>query len=460
MPESQLYIISDLHLCDGSAVEDFRAEDERALVSFLFRLSRSSPTTLIINGDFIDFVQIQPKPRMWLNASLDANEAESLEKLDAAIQAHGPVFDALGRFVAAGHQLRLHWGNHDIDLVWPQVQARIRDRIARRHLHAAITFDGFYQDRGLYITHGHQADPANSFRNEPDVIHRDPHGVPRLERCWGTRLVEEFYNKIETLEGCEMLDNVRPRMQAAVVIIKYAIMHRPMHATLYAGMRVILDTLAQLRTEEDVTNAAEQLGVRRQILSWLVSVAAWLGVRAQPSLAPKGGPLPAFAPSLQTAYTYGTSVRDGEQLVQFAPPFVVGNAESGRNVTKGMLGAAPQTAQAEYDSANNQRYIQFAAGIATKQPTIQAICFGHTHQALGAALAVDQMTGWPLPGNGARLFNSGSWTRTLDLQHLHPEQMTFEYLLDHRHYRLGRDYVRVSWPEGRDKPFVETLAWG
>jgi UDP-2,3-diacylglucosamine pyrophosphatase LpxH len=398
---------------------------------------------------------------MWLNASLDATENESLEKLDAAIRAHGPVFDALGRFVAAGHQLRFHWGNHDIDLIWPQVQARIRDRIARRHLHSAISFDTLYQRDGLYVIHGHQADPANSFRNEPHVIHRDPHGVPRLERCWGTRLVEEFYNQIETLEGCEMLDNVRPRMQAAIIIIKYAITHRPMHATLYAGMRVILDTFAQLHTEEDVTNAADQLGVRRQILSWLVSVAGWLGVRVQPALTPKStGTLPTFAPSLQTAYAYGASVRDVDQLVQFAPPFVVDGVATRRNVAKGSGETAHSTPRAEYSSSNNQRYVQFAADIVTSQPDVQAVCLGHTHQALGPAVAIDQQPGWPLPATSARLFNSGSWTRTLDLQQLMPEQMTFEYLVDQHHYRLGRDYVRVSWPESSYTPLVETLAWG
>ena len=78
MTADELYIISDLHLCDNSRVEDFKAPDERALVSFLFHIGRSARSTLIINGDFIDFVQIQPRPHMWFNATLDATEAESL----------------------------------------------------------------------------------------------------------------------------------------------------------------------------------------------------------------------------------------------------------------------------------------------------------------------------------------------------------------------------------------------
>jgi hypothetical protein len=129
-------------------------------------------------------------------------------------------------------------------------------------------------------------------------------------------------------------------------------------------------------------------------------------------------------------------------------------------VAKGNVEEAQVTAKAEYASANNQRYIQFAANIVAERPDVQAVCLGHTHQVLGAASAVDQQPGWPLPEVTARLFNSGSWTRTLDLQQLRPEQMTFEYLIDQRHYRVGRDYVRVTWPESKQVPSVELLAWG
>ncbi len=458
MTTRQLYIISDLHLCDGSRVEDFRSDDERALVSFLFRLGRLPNPTLIINGDFIDFVQIQPGPQMWLDAKLDATEADSLAKLDAAFQAHSPVFDALSRFVAAGHPLRFHFGNHDIDLVWPQVQARIRDRLGKKQVHGAITFGFAWHSQGLYVAHGHQADPVNSFVDEPDVLHTDPVGVLRLERCWGTRLVEEFYNKIEVLDGCDMLDNVRPRMQAAVLIIKHAILHRHMHATLYAGVQVIVDTLAQLQSEEDVTHAADQLGVNRHVLSWIVSVAGWLGVRGRAQYTPKGpGALPSFAPSLQTAYTYGANLRDGAQLAELAPPLEIG--QPAQQLAPKSADAREQE-HAEYSSRGNQRLLEYAASLAADHPDLQAICFGHTHLPITPGLAVDQLPGWPIPGTTTRLFNSGSWTRTLDLAQVKADRLTFEYLADPRYYRLGRDYLKVTWSDDELTPVVDTLAWG
>lgn len=459
MPRPELYIISDLHLCDGSRVEDFLPADERGLVAFLFRLSRSPAATLIINGDFIDFAQIQPRPHMWFDTRLDASEAESLEKLEATFAAHSPVFDALGRFVAAGHALLFHIGNHDIDLIWPRVQARLRERLGKKPVHAQITFGESYADGGLYVEHGHQADPSNRFPTQPDITHPDLLGVMRLERCWGTRLVEEFYNRIEVLDGCDLLDNVRPRMHAAVLIIKYAILHRQMHATLYAGLKVILETLTKLQTEQDVANAAMQLGVNQQVLGWIVSVAGWLGVGAQTEhVAKSAGDRPLLVPSLQTAYAYGTALRDGSQLVRLAPSTPIEPALAEKSGNIGVNGTARNTARRAFTAADNQRLLHYAADIARRHPDdIRAVCFGHTHQAITTALLVDGMTGWPLPNTAARYFNSGSWTRTLDLRDVDPTIATYEYLIQPEHYRVGRDYLKVTWPDDPRKPQVEIL---
>lgn len=461
MTRSNLYIISDLHLCDGTAVDDFAPDDERALVSLLFRLSRGPAALLIINGDFIDFVQIQPRPQMWSGSTLDASEAESLEKLERTFRAHGPVFDALGRFVALGNQLRFHIGNHDIDLLWPQVQQRLRERLGLAAQHPAASFGEAHLEAGLYVEHGHQADPVNSFPTQPAIIHADPQGLLRLERCWGTRFVEEFYNRLELLDGCAMLDNVRPRMQAALIIIRHAILDRQMHATLYAGVQLILETLTLLTTEQDVSNAAAQLGVSRQVLGWLASVAGWLGLghgavgEAAGGLSAKGAALRLSVPSLQAAYTFGTQLRDGSQLAQYAPTIAGGGV-----LQRKAAGQHTSAATRGYADPVQQPYLERAARLAARHPDVRAICFGHTHQAISADLLVDGAPGWPLPGTPTRYFNSGAWVRTLNLSQLSADQLSFAYLIQMQHYRPGRDYLRVSWPEHPQIPMVETMRWG
>ncbi len=100
MPRPDLVIISDLHMCDGGAREDFLPADDHSLARFLDELGNHLPLELVVNGDFIDFVQIQPRPKMWFDDRLDANEYESIEKLECAIAAHEISFDAFQRFVA------------------------------------------------------------------------------------------------------------------------------------------------------------------------------------------------------------------------------------------------------------------------------------------------------------------------------------------------------------------------
>jgi|GEM_PF-5770501 len=458
MNQPELYIISDVHLCDGSRLEDFSAEDERALLSFLFHISRRPSASLIINGDFIDFVQIQPRPRMWFNNALDASEAESLEKLEHAMNAHGPVFDALGRFVNTGHALRFHYGNHDIDLVWPRVQQTIRERLGKKNTHSRVTFGEHYVDSSVYIEHGHQADAVNSFPTQPQVTHIDPQGVPRLERCWGTRLVEEFYNKIEVLDGCDMLDNIRPRMQAAIIIIKHALLHPHLHATLYTSLHVIVDTLASLQTEQDVVNAAEQLGVPVQILGWLASVAGWFSTQAHTEYVAKSHGTPQLrVPWLQKAYTYGTGVADGAQLARIAPqamPVLTGKSADSVGHT-----IQQREAQAEYNSTFHRPFLRRAAKLGARYADLRAICFGHTHRSVADELQVDLEPGWPLTETSARYYNSGSWTRTLNLSTVDPKLLTFGLLSDRKNYAQGRDYLRVTWPGSVYAPVVDTLVW-
>src|ERR1700730_18354068 len=98
--DKQAFVISDLHIGGGPAdpqLEDFEQDD--AFVKFLDAIAHDG-TTLIINGDFIDFIQIPPyttpKPA-YLLWTVQA----SMQKLQSAVAAHPGSFDALKRFIAA-----------------------------------------------------------------------------------------------------------------------------------------------------------------------------------------------------------------------------------------------------------------------------------------------------------------------------------------------------------------------
>lgn len=116
-------IISDIHIGAG-LLDDCDKELESHLCDFLQTLStRVESIELIINGDFLDFVQAPPwkdpelESQTQDNVPLCHTEAHSLSKLSAIHQAHGAVFHSLGSFLAskADNRLVILPGNHDAD---------------------------------------------------------------------------------------------------------------------------------------------------------------------------------------------------------------------------------------------------------------------------------------------------------------------------------------------------------
>lgn len=213
-------------------LDDFDRELEGHLTDFLKQLTSSGDAIeLVINGDFLDFVQAPP----WRGRSLSSQaadgtplsftEAQSRSKLGAIAGEHQLVFAALGNFLD-GHPkntLVLVPGNHDADLHFDGVQSDLLDLIAgidsgrrgrlRIHLEHGYAPPG-YQD--VWIEHGHQYDNVNCFSNNarqlwgvpgaPILLDRD--GVPRLYECVGTRFLVRYLNALDA--DYPFVDNVKP----------------------------------------------------------------------------------------------------------------------------------------------------------------------------------------------------------------------------------------------------------
>src|SRR5690348_13122263 len=113
-------VLSDLHWGEGKHLEDFaRGREFVGFVDYVSAQGRKHGgcAELIINGDFIDFLRVAPfGPHPWRKAT---------DKLERAYQAHEPEFRSLSRFIEAGHRLVILVGNHDFELFFPEVQARL-----------------------------------------------------------------------------------------------------------------------------------------------------------------------------------------------------------------------------------------------------------------------------------------------------------------------------------------------
>ncbi|MEK6279006.1 MAG: hypothetical protein AABN95_01500 [Acidobacteriota bacterium] len=224
-------IISDIHIGAG-LLDDCDEELESHLCDFLQTLStRAESIELIINGDFLDFVQAPP----WKGAELESKtqdsiplchtEAHSRSKLSAIHQAHGAVFNSLGSFLAskADNRLVILPGNHDADFFWQTVRTQFIEKVSeldasvqpqiRFHLEQVYRPDDFPE---VWIEHGHQHDPTNAFEiddkpfwSEADrPIFRDVNGKERLFECIGTRLLIKYINELD--RNYPFVDNVKP----------------------------------------------------------------------------------------------------------------------------------------------------------------------------------------------------------------------------------------------------------
>ncbi len=226
------YLISDLHLGPGrdpgtgewNPLEDFKADAE--LAAFLDRISADAgaePIELIIAGDFIDYPQILPE--LSLKSPLNTRgttEAESLDRTRVVLgqrpdvaSGHPAVFARLRAFMEAGHSVTILVGNHDIDLLWPDVWALIFDAIyppgaagtLRREAYS-VTVGTAARGR-VYIEHGHERDPENCFGERmSNPFGDDGTGTMRLKRCYGTLFVDSIYNQLEGERW--FIDNVKP----------------------------------------------------------------------------------------------------------------------------------------------------------------------------------------------------------------------------------------------------------
>jgi UDP-2,3-diacylglucosamine pyrophosphatase LpxH len=130
-----ILVVSDLHLAHGQQpFEGFTEQQQRAWTEFLQAASpggilveeRADETVeLVINGDCFDFLVAAP-----LRHDRTRTVAQALEKLEQIIAAHGAFFEALAQFLRQP-QRRVTFvpGNHDIELLFPAVQQRLRQAV-------------------------------------------------------------------------------------------------------------------------------------------------------------------------------------------------------------------------------------------------------------------------------------------------------------------------------------------
>jgi len=197
--------ISDLHIGDGSAKDDFVYDDE--LVEFLNSMCEEDDIELVIVGDGFELLESKVV-KEWGLIPFDT----LLEKLDGYIfeditQKHEKVFSALKRFTKK-HRLIYIVGNHDYYLLKNlKLQEKLKEKIGD------ISIVPYYFDKRFKILaiHGNQFDVINKFVKDK----RSGRLIPPLGDFMTRYMMVRFDDNIQSLVPKEIIrdyDNVRPAM--------------------------------------------------------------------------------------------------------------------------------------------------------------------------------------------------------------------------------------------------------
>jgi UDP-2,3-diacylglucosamine pyrophosphatase LpxH len=231
-------IVSDFHLTSGkdavtfqwSNTEDFFWDEEFA--EFLFHHTDATPTTLVVNGDLVDFMQVNeiPTPKECADFDISPEEISTWYGLrcseraadfqaERVIRGHYRLFEALALFVGHGNQVVILTGNHDIQLYWPAVQSRIRNTLRTICEQKRLPFSPdrlrfhpwcYYIPDLLYVEHGNQYEATTAFRNIfiPILPFDLPNGRKQIDLDLSGFLVRYVTNRVEPVNP--LADNVRP----------------------------------------------------------------------------------------------------------------------------------------------------------------------------------------------------------------------------------------------------------
>ena len=207
-------VLSDLHLGAGiqkghfDPFESFAYDDRFAdlLAHYTSGEYAGDDVELVLAGDIFDLIRIRVDGK-W---PTEVTEEIAGRKLRACLDGHPVFIDALRRF-AARERSRITYlpGNHDLDFVFPGVQALLRERVAPDHperLRFVDRADAYDLPGGVQIRHGHQFEAIHRVDYERLFFERG--GRKLLNLPWGTLVQIEVLNPMK--EERHHLDRVVP----------------------------------------------------------------------------------------------------------------------------------------------------------------------------------------------------------------------------------------------------------
>ncbi len=426
-------VISDLHVGGGDKDPgDDHVYDKGQLRNFVNEQSQSAEgqrgdMELIINGDFLEFAQVEPQVYTLGSAKYWCSQDESLLKLRSITSGHADIFKALRDFRQLGNTVTLAAGNHDVDLYWPQVQYELKQLAGDIAFETGNVWYSRYGGK-LLIGHGHMLDPANKFERWADPIIPNAEGTTsRLEMCPGTLFMVKFVNWLE--KDYPFADNLKPvtalgrilwgENRLGLVVVSWMLMRfAGRHPTKVAGIKEANDQVGKKLVEKiefDDLFAAEVTRLYRQVRDESATVeTVRLNLNNEDAL---------FDFLIEMM-----PLVDPQDWSEVFEQLKLGN-------TLAIGGQGSTLAIKEGNKVDKEYLWQEAEKLLLSDDGPQVVVMGHTHQP-DARQA----------GNGGSYFNPGSWTRYVDYEK--NPNLTLDDLTNDKSFPYELNFVRVEQADG------------
>lgn len=205
-PDRLVVVMSDIEMGTGGPTDDFphsRYLGERIL-SYAEGTHDGLAIDIVFNGDAFDLLKTSYQGGYPHRITAEI----ATDKMRRVGAAHGPFFEALRRFLERpGAPRRVHFlaGNHDLELLFPEVQALVCDLCGG---HEAVGFPGFSLEIGrVHIEHGSQLDPL--FRVDETRPFLPDGGTRLLNLSWGSVALLDVAIPLSPL--LHHLDRLKPK---------------------------------------------------------------------------------------------------------------------------------------------------------------------------------------------------------------------------------------------------------
>ena len=203
-------IVSDMHLGKGKILEDgsvnkleeffFGEKFAEFLDYYTSGQYRDYSVELIINGDFLNFLQVDYRGHFLTVFT----EQVSLDIMKDIIDGQPAAITALREFAAkTGNNVTYVVGNHDQAMLWPKLRSHFNEVVGTPVRFKSIVY---YFD-GVHVEHGHMYEAANRLNPKKFFLKKDL-PVPILNLPFGSHFFVDFVMKIK--EKHPHIDKIRP----------------------------------------------------------------------------------------------------------------------------------------------------------------------------------------------------------------------------------------------------------